>query len=101
MVDSARRQRAEPEAVGPPRHRMSRLARNKAERGNRRRRFTSRIVIVLMVVVVVGAVFVGSKLWHSMFNSGDDYTGTGKRDLVIQIHYHPSGKAENDQWKCA
>jgi UPF0755 protein len=85
MVDSARRQRAEPEAVGPPRHRMSRLARNKAERGNRRRRFTSRIVIVLMVVVVVGAVFVGSKLWHTMFNSGDDYTGTGKRDLVIQI----------------
>src|SRR5271167_1846925 len=85
MVESVRRQRAEPAAVGPPRHRMSRLARNKAERGNRRRRFTGRIVIALLVVVVLGAVFVGSKLWHSMFGSDDDYTGTGKHDIVIQI----------------
>ena len=36
-------ERAEPAAVGPPRHRMSRVARNRAERGRRRRRFTGRI----------------------------------------------------------
>jgi UPF0755 protein len=85
MVDSAPRQRAEPEAVGPPRHRMSRMDRNRAERGRRRRHFAGRIALVLLVVVVVAAVFVGAKLWHTVFGSGDDYTGTGKRDLVIQI----------------
>ena len=36
-------------------------------------------------MVVVAAVFVGSKLWHTMFGGGDDYTGTGKHDIVIQI----------------
>ncbi|MGB8391823.1 endolytic transglycosylase MltG, partial [Mycobacterium sp.] len=85
MVDSARRQRAEPEAVGPPRHRMSRVDRNRAERGRRRRRFAGRITLALLVVVVVAAVFVGSKVWHRVFGSGDDYTGTGKRDIVIQV----------------
>ncbi len=84
MVDSAR-QRAEPEAVGPPRRRMSRVDRNRAERGRRRRRFAGRIALALLVVVVVAAVFVGAKLWHTVFGSGDDYTGTGKRDIVIQI----------------
>jgi UPF0755 protein len=85
MVDSARRERAEPEAVGPPRHRMSRVARNRAERGRRRRRFAGRIAVVLLVVVVVAAVFVGTRLWHTVFGSGDDYSGGGKRDIVIQI----------------
>ena len=85
MVDSARRARAEPEAVGPPRHRMSRVARNKAERGHRRRRFAGRISLAVLVVVAVAAVFVGSKLWHAMFGTGDDYTGDGTRDIVIQI----------------
>jgi UPF0755 protein len=85
MVDSVRRQRAEPEAVGPPRQRMSRVARNRAERGRRRRRFTGRITLGVLVVVVVAAVFLGSKLWHTVFGSGDDYTGSGKRDIVIQI----------------
>jgi UPF0755 protein len=85
MVDSVRRQRAEPEAVGPPRQRMSRVARNRAERGRRRRRFAGRITLGVLVVVVVAAVFLGSKLWHTMFGSGDDYTGSGKRDIVIQI----------------
>ncbi len=36
-------------------------------------------------MVLVGAVVLGSKLWHTMLGSGDDYTGTGKRDIVIQI----------------
>jgi UPF0755 protein len=85
MVDSVRRQRAEPEAVGPPRQRMSRVARNRAERGRRRRRFVGRIALGVLVVVVVAAVFVGSTLWHIVFGSGDDYTGSGKRDIVIQI----------------
>ncbi|HUH68151.1 MAG TPA: endolytic transglycosylase MltG [Mycobacterium sp.] len=85
MVDSVRRQRAEPEAVGPPRRRMSRLDRNRAERGRRRRRFVGRTALALLVVVVVAAVFVGTKVWHAVFGSGDDYTGTGKRDIVIQI----------------
>ena len=85
MVDSTRRARAEPEAVGPPRRRMSRVARNRAERGKRRRRFASKTVLAVLVVVVVAAVFVGTKLWHTVFESRDDYTGTGKQDIVIQI----------------
>jgi UPF0755 protein len=85
MVDSVRGERAEPEAVGPPRHGMSRVARNRAERGRKRRRLTGRLTIGLIVVVVVAAVFLGSKLWHTVFGGGDDYSGDGKRDIVIQI----------------
>src|SRR6202035_3835611 len=65
--------------------RMSRLARNKAERGKRRRRYTGRIALGVLVVIVVATVFVGSKLWHTVFGGGDDYSGTGKRDIVIQV----------------
>jgi len=83
MVDSTRR--AEPESVGPPRHRMSRVARNRAERGRRRRRFAGRATAGLLVVVVVAAVFVGSKLWHTMFATTGDYAGDGKRDVLIQV----------------
>ncbi|WP_156690452.1 endolytic transglycosylase MltG [Mycobacterium sp. Marseille-P9652] len=83
MVDSARR--ADPEAVGPPRHRMSRVDRNRAERGQRRRRYAGRITLAVITVVVVAAVLVGAKLWHTIFGSGDDYSGGGKRDIVIQI----------------
>lgn len=83
MVDSARRQRAEPEAVGPPR-KGSRIARNRAQRG-RRRRFTGQIVLAVVAVVALVGVFVGAKLWHTVFGVGDDYTGNGKRDIVIQI----------------
>ncbi len=85
MVDSARRERAEPEAVGAPRHRMSRVARNRAERGRRRRRLVGRICLALLFVVALAAVFVGTRLWHTVFGSGDDYAGGGKRDIVIQI----------------
>ena len=83
MVDSARRQRAEPEAVGPSR-KKSRVARNRAQRG-RRRRFTGQIVLAVVAVVVLVGVFVGAKLWHTVFGVGDDYTGSGERDIVIQI----------------
>ncbi|OBG25208.1 endolytic transglycosylase MltG [Mycobacterium sp. 852002-51057_SCH5723018] len=85
MVDSARGQRAEPEAVGPPRRRMSRVARNQAERGKRRKRFAGRIALALLVVLMVVVVFVGTRLWNTVFGSGDDYSGGGKRDIVIQI----------------
>jgi UPF0755 protein len=64
---------------------MSRVARNRAERGRRRRRFAGRITLGVLVVVVVAAVFLGSKLWHTVFGFGDDYTGSGKRDVVIQV----------------
>jgi peptidoglycan lytic transglycosylase G len=85
MVDDVRSERAEPEAVGPPRQRMSRVARNRAERGHRRRRYAGRIFAGVLVVVLVAAVFFGSRLWHAVFGAGDDYTGGGKRDIVIQI----------------
>jgi UPF0755 protein len=85
MVDSVRRERAEPEAVGPPRRRMSRVARNRADRGRNRRRYAGRIAAGVLVVVLVAAVFLGSKLWHVVFGAGDDYTGGGKRDIVIQV----------------
>jgi UPF0755 protein len=85
MVDSARRERAEPEAVGPPQRRMSRLARNRAERGQRRRRFAVRAALAALVVIMVVVVFVGTRLWNTVFGSGDDYTGNGKRDIVIHV----------------
>ena len=37
------------------------------------------------MVVVLAAVFVGSKLWHSL-GPQNDYAGNGKNDLVIQVH---------------
>lgn len=88
MVNRVRRQRAEPEAVGPPRHRMSRvhrIRRRGAQQSRWRRRFAGRIALGLLVVVVVAAVVVGTRLWHTVFGSGDDYTGSGKHDIVIQI----------------
>ncbi|MCA2265800.1 endolytic transglycosylase MltG [Mycobacterium marseillense] len=85
MVESARRERAEPETVGPPRRRSSRTARNQAERGRRRRRTVLRTALALVAVIVVAGVFAGGKLWHAVFGPGDDYTGNGKRDIVIQI----------------
>ena len=85
MVDSVRRQRAEPEAVGPPRRKASRVARNRAERGRKRRRYTGRIAAGVLVVIMVVVVFVGTRLWNTVFGNGDDYTGNGKHDIVIQV----------------
>jgi len=84
-VDSARGERTEPEAVGPPRRRMSRLARNRAERGRRQRRFAGRAALALLVLIMVVVVFVGTRLWNTVFGPGDDYTGDGKRDIVIRV----------------
>jgi UPF0755 protein len=84
VSDGRGRIRAEPVAVGPSRRR-SRAERLRAERGRRRRRIARGLAIGLLIVVVVAAVFVGSKLWHS-FGSQNDYSGSGKKDLVIQVH---------------
>ncbi|BBX95900.1 endolytic transglycosylase MltG [Mycobacterium lacus] len=89
MVDGGRRRRAEPEAVGPARHRMSRIDRarqRRAQRRRRRRRFAARAALGLLGVAVVAAVFVGARLWPTVFGHGEDYTGNGKRDIVIQVH---------------
>jgi UPF0755 protein len=72
-------------AVGPPRRGRSRAERIRAERGRRPRRNARGLAVGLLVVVVVAAVFVGSKLWHT-FGPQNDYTGSGKKDLVIQVH---------------
>jgi len=64
---------------------MSRLARKRAERGVRRRRFAGRLAVGVLVVVVLAAALVGFKLWHTMFGPNDDYSGDGQRDIVIAI----------------
>jgi UPF0755 protein len=81
----AGRTRAQPVAVGPQRRGRSRAERIRAERGRRRRRIARGLAVGLFIVVVVAAVFVGSKLWHS-FGPQNDYSGSGKKDLVIQVH---------------
>lgn len=80
------RDRAEPIAVGPPRRRASRSDRIREARGRRKRRFTSGFALALLIVVVIGAVFLGSKMWHSLFGGGNDFTGDGVNDVVIQVH---------------
>jgi UPF0755 protein len=85
MTDHWGRERAEPVAVGPPRHRMTRADRLREGRRRRRRRLAVGLTLSVLVVVVVGAVFLGSKLWHSLFG-GSDYSGDGVNDVVIQVH---------------
>ena len=36
--------------------------------------------------VVVGAVFLGSRLWHGIFGDPNDYHGDGVKDVVVQVH---------------
>jgi UPF0755 protein len=86
MTDNWGRDRAEPVAIGPPRRRMSRSDRVRAERGRRKRRFASGFALALLIVVVVGAVFLGSKMWHTLFGGANDYKGEGVNDVVIQVH---------------
>jgi UPF0755 protein len=77
--------RAQPMAVGPARRVRTRADRIRAERDHRRRRVAVGFAVGALIVVVVAAVFLGSKLWHSAFSSQNDYAGSGKRDVVIQI----------------
>ena len=78
--------RHEPIAVGPPRRRMNRAERARARRMARRRRTFTILAVATLVVVVVGAVFVGSRMWHNMFGSGGDFAGEGVDDVVIEVH---------------
>ncbi|WP_099022064.1 endolytic transglycosylase MltG [Mycolicibacterium palauense] len=86
MTDQFEPDRAQPVAVGPPRRRLSRAARLRAERTRRRRRIMGVGALGLLVVVILTTVFLGSKLWHGLFGSPTDYTGDGERDVVIQVH---------------
>ncbi|ORB86712.1 aminodeoxychorismate lyase [Mycobacterium kansasii] len=86
MAEDVDRQRAEPVAVGPHRHRMSRADRRKRSQSRRRRRrILGGLAFTVLVAVVATAVVFGGKLWRLMLGAGNDYTGTGKHDLVIQI----------------
>ncbi|OBK78199.1 endolytic transglycosylase MltG [Mycobacterium sp. 1274761.0] len=86
MPDGWERERQQPVAVGPPRHRMSRAARIRESRRRRRRRLVRGVTLSAFIMVVIAAVFLGSRMWHSVFNGGGDYSGDGKADIVIQIH---------------
>jgi UPF0755 protein len=78
--------RAHPVAVGPPRYRLSRAARMRAQRRRQRRRTMGAVAVVVLIVVGVATVFLGSRLWNGMFGSPSDYTGDGDSDVVIQVH---------------
>ena len=89
MVDSSRRERAEPQEVPRHKHRLSRAeqkARRRAQQSRKRRRLVGGAAIAPLVVVVVAA-FVGFKMWHPspQPDAPADYTGAGKRDVVIQV----------------
>ena len=78
--------RIKPESVGRPRRGMSRAERVRAERNRKRRRRRSVVALTVFIVVVVAAVFLGSRLWHGIFGSGNDYSGDGGSDLVVEVH---------------
>src|ERR1700759_627246 len=86
MPDAWDRERPQPVAVGPPRRRMSRAQRAREARRRRRRRFVRGVTLSVFIVIVIGAVFLGSRLWHTVFGPGNDYSGDGKSDVVIQVH---------------
>jgi UPF0755 protein len=65
---------------------MSRSDRMREARGQRKRRMGRGFVLAMLIVVVIGAVFLGSKLWHTMSGGGTDFSGDGVNDVVIQIH---------------
>ena len=86
MPDDWDRERPQPVAVGPPRRRLSRADRAREARRQRRRRLVRSVTLCVFVVIVIGAVFLGSRLWHTVFGAGSDYSGEGKSDVVVQVH---------------
>ncbi len=86
MPEHRVRPRAQPVAVGPRQQVMSRIARIRAERRQHRRRIVRRFVTGLLIVNVAGAVVFGFMVWHRLTAPLTDYTGDGKRDLVIEVH---------------
>ncbi|MHC9296283.1 endolytic transglycosylase MltG [Mycobacterium sp. LTG2003] len=86
MAEKWGAERAQPVSVGPPRRGMSRAERVRQARNNRKRRLARGLSLALLIMVAVGAVFLGSKLWHGMSGGGSDYAGEGVADVVIQVH---------------
>jgi len=86
MTEDWDNDRAHPVAVGPPRYRLSRAARLRAQRRRRRRRTIGGVALAMALIVVVATVFLGSRMWHGMFGSPSDYAGDGGNDVVIQVH---------------
>jgi UPF0755 protein len=86
MADDWGNNRPQPVAVGPPRRRLSRAERMREARRNRRHRLVRGVTLCVFIAILVGAVFLGSRLWHNVFGVGSDYTGEGKSDVVIQVH---------------
>ncbi|MEV0670015.1 endolytic transglycosylase MltG [Mycobacterium sp. NPDC050441] len=78
--------KAKPEVVGPPRRGLSKAERARKARNDRKRRVTRGFSLTALIVVLIGAVFLGSKLWHGMSGSAGDYAGDGVADVVIQVH---------------
>ncbi|MGB3481323.1 MAG: endolytic transglycosylase MltG, partial [Mycobacterium sp.] len=62
-----------------------RAGRIRAERARRRRRLTAVLAVTVLIGVVVGTVFLGSRLWSSMFGTPSDFTGDGVSDVVIEV----------------
>jgi len=83
MSDDLESDRAQPVAVGPPRHRMNRVERIRARRTFQRRRMVAASAVALLIVVVVAAIVLGTKLFGSR---PDNFTGDGKADVLIQVH---------------
>ncbi|GAT16715.1 aminodeoxychorismate lyase [Mycolicibacterium thermoresistibile] len=54
-------------------------------RARRRRRLTIGMSLSVLIVVMIGAVFLGSRLWHSMFGTPTDFRGDGVADVVIEV----------------
>ncbi|RDH75119.1 aminodeoxychorismate lyase [Mycolicibacterium moriokaense] len=86
MPDAWNRERPQPVAVGPQRRKKNRADRVREARRRRRRRLVRGVTLSVFIVIVVGAVFLGSRLWHTVFGGDSDYSGEGKSDVVIQIH---------------
>lgn len=86
MADRPERGRAQPVAVGPPRHSMSRAGRNISARTRRRRQLGAVAIVGVLAAVIVATVFLGSRLWHTLTGPLTDYRGDGRHDLVIEVH---------------
>jgi UPF0755 protein len=86
MPDGTARHRAEPVAIKPTRPtRHRRAAKRDAVKRARKRRLAGGLVLGLLVMILVAVVVVAGKMWDRTFGSGDDYTGSGNRDIVIQV----------------
>src|SRR5690606_31898204 len=85
MTDGWTQCRPQAAAVGPPRPGRSRAERMREARARRRRRLTIGMSLSVLIVVMIGAVFLGSRLWHSMFGTPTDFRGDGVADVVIEV----------------